>query len=72
MRRTGRIEQTQCIRILPNHYSDGIVIENRRDIFTREFVRGVRNQKTSLAYGTVTHYNALDCLHAFFLRIGNV
>ena len=48
----------QCAAgLIDSHDSDSIVIEDGRDIFGREFVRGVRNQQTRLADGTVTDYN---------------
>jgi hypothetical protein len=38
-----------------SHYSDGIVIEDRRNIFGGEFVRGVADKKTCLADSTITN-----------------
>lgn len=41
-----------------SHYGDGIVVENGRHIFRREFVCGVADEKTCLANGTVADDNA--------------
>jgi hypothetical protein len=41
-----------------SHYGDGIVVENGRHIFRREFVGGVADEKTCLADGTVADDNA--------------
>lgn len=41
-----------------SHYSDGVVVEDRRDIFGGELVRGVADEKTCLADGTVADDDA--------------
>ena len=41
-----------------SHYSDGIVIEYRRNIFGGKLVRGVADKKTCLADSTVTNDDA--------------
>ena len=39
------------------HHRNGIVVEDCRHIFRREFVRRVRDQETGLANGTIAHHN---------------
>src|SRR4051794_30413095 len=39
---------------MDSHYRDGIVIEDCRNVFGREFVCRVADEKTSLAHGTIT------------------
>lgn len=40
------------------HYSDRIIVKDRRDVLRREFVCGVTDQKTGLANSTVTDDDA--------------
>ena len=40
------------------HYSDGIVVEDGRDVFGGKLIRCVADEKTCLAYGTVTDDDA--------------
>jgi len=51
---TGCIEKTEGVRLVANHYRNCIVIEDSRDIFGREFVGRVTDEKTGLAYSTIT------------------
>lgn len=60
---TGGIEQAQCVRIITNHYGYCVVVEYCRDIFTWEFVGGVRNEQAGLSNRTITDNNAFDRLH---------
>lgn len=41
-----------------SHYSDGVVVENRRNIFRGELVRSIADEKTCLADGTITDDDA--------------
>jgi len=41
-----------------SHYSDGVVVEDRGNIFGGELVRGVADEKTCLADSTVTNDDA--------------
>ena len=41
-----------------SHYSDGVVIEDRRDIFGGKLVRGVADKETCLADSTVADDDA--------------
>ena len=43
---------------IDSHDSDGIVVKYSRDIFGRELVRRITDQKTSFSHGTVAHDNA--------------
>lgn len=40
------------------HDCDGIVVEDCRDVFRRELVRGIANEQAGLAYSTVSDDNA--------------
>lgn len=42
------------MRVGYSHHCHGVIIENGRDIFGREFIRGVGDEQASLAYSTVT------------------
>ena len=57
-RRTGCIEQAQCIGVVTNHDCDSIVVEDGRDIFGGEFVCRIADEETCLADGTVTDHHA--------------
>ena len=37
-----------------SHHSDGVVVEDGRDVFRRKLVRGVADKKTCFADSTVT------------------
>ena len=39
-----------------SHHRDGVVVENRGDIFRGELVRRIANEKARLSYSTVTDY----------------
>lgn len=41
-----------------SHYSDGVVVEDRRDIFRGKLVCGVADKETCLADSTVTDDDA--------------
>jgi hypothetical protein len=41
-----------------SHYSDGVVVEDRGNIFGGKFVRGVADEKTCLADSTVANDDA--------------
>jgi hypothetical protein len=41
-----------------SHYGNGVVVENGGDIFGRKLVRGVADEETCLADGTVADYDA--------------
>lgn len=41
-----------------SHYSDGVVVEDRRDVFGGELVCGVADEKTCLADSTVADDDA--------------
>jgi hypothetical protein len=47
-----------CRGWVHSHYSDGIVIENGRDVFRGKLVRGVADEKAGFADGTVTDDHA--------------
>lgn len=57
---TSSIKKSQGVRFIADHDSDGIIIENGRNIFGGEFVCCVGNQETCLAHSTVTDDNTLD------------
>ena len=40
-----------------SHYSDGIVVKHGGDIFARELVGGVTDEKARLSNGTVTDHD---------------
>lgn len=63
---TSSIPKTKVDGLAVDHDVRAVVIENGGDVLTRESVRGVRNQQTSLTDGSVSNDDTLDGLH--FLR----
>lgn len=43
-----------------SHYGDGIVVEDGRNVFGREFVGGIADEETSLANGSITDNDASE------------
>lgn len=44
--------------VLLSHHRHSIVVEHRGHIFRRKFVGGIADQQASLAYSSVTNYDA--------------
>ena len=50
---TGRVEQTECVRLAADHHGHRIVVEHRRDVFARKFVGRVRDEQAGFTDGTL-------------------
>jgi len=59
---TGGIPKSQADRLVVNHDTRRVVVENGRDVLAREGVGGVGDEQTCLADGTVAGDDALQRL----------
>ena len=62
---TCSIKKSKSIWFSTNHNCDCIVVKNSRYILRWKFVCCVGYQETCFTNGTVTHNNALNCLHCW-------
>jgi len=61
---SGSIPETERYGLAVDHNICRVVIEHGRDILAREGIRCVRDEKTCLPYGTITHNDTLNGLHS--------
>lgn len=66
---TGSIPKTKVDGLAVDHDVRGVVIEHSGDVLTREGVRSVRNQQTSLTDGSVTDNLSFDQHKIAFGRV---